>query len=308
MKKNNFSFLNFKQLASHFLNFILVFSAVQFILVRFFAFLFTPVSFLLVAVGAFILTALIEAILLAICGKTVGGVILGIIVREKDSPKKLSFKQALAKLFFISSSHRIENKSSSFLVKWGAACLIAVSCWMGFTESISSLKRISVPTVVHNTVEGWKTFHSEEIGFTVDFPTEPYKLENTLELPGRNHPINFQEIKSQKDENTAYSVSYLRIPKKWLMFRSATLLNGALKMLTDAQYNSEIVDKQIVSHRRYPALDFSIKQGDEMLKGRLILVGSTLFRVMMTQPKTQEFTDFRVFVDSFKPVEKKHLS
>jgi len=307
MEKNNLNkqnLLNLKQLFSGLLDYLLVFSVLQFVLVRFFAFLFTPLSFICVAFTAFILTSLVEAFLLTTWGKTIGGAILGIEIKDKVTSKKLSLKQALSKMFFFSSSHKIVTTPSPFFMKWGGVLVIAASSWLGFNESFFSLKKPVVSSIEHITVEGWKTFHSDEIGFAVDFPTDPYKLENTLDLPGRRSVI-FQEIKSLK-EQIAYSVSYLHIPKKWLMFRSSTILNGALKVLTDAQYNSEVVQKQVVSHRKYPALDFYIKQGDEILKGRLILVGSTLYRVMITQPKADEFSsDLQLFVDSFEPVEKK---
>lgn len=144
---------------------------------------------------------------------------------------------------------------------------------------------------------GWVEYLSENGKFSVHFPKKPEIVEKQVEVPNGD-PINLSEFKAVKD--AAFSVSYLDLPKKWRLFSSNTLLKGAMNVVHEHMQGTELTDKKIVKHKSYPAMDFKMKDGENHIEGRLILVGNTLYRLMVVYyPDTPRDLQHEIFVNSF---------
>lgn len=77
---------------------------------------------------------------------------------------------------------------------------------------------------------------------------------------------------------------------------------GALDLLVKySPDQSQIVDRNIILYQNHRALDFHLKQGDNEVSGRFILVDNTLYKLTVVYPASlsQQVQDGNPFLDSF---------
>ncbi len=152
----------------------------------------------------------------------------------------------------------------------------------------------------HERSINWIRYTSAEGKFSVDFPSYPELEFKHLEVPSGGKTLDYNEYKSYQTQQVYYSVSYLNFPGKWRLVGSKTLLKKALDLILDADRGTQLIDKQFVDHQDLSALQFHYKRGEEEIHGRLILVGTTLFKVTAVSPFSiaQQFPPHS-FLDSF---------
>lgn len=149
------------------------------------------------------------------------------------------------------------------------------------------------------TADGWVQYISDNGKFQVHFPKKPQQASQTFDVPN-GEPINLSEYKAAHKE-AEFSVSYLDLPKKWRLFSSNTLLKGAMKVVLEHMPGAELIDKQLVKHKNYPAMNFRLKEGGNTIEGRLILVGNTLYKLSVVYfPDTPREEQHETFLSSFE--------
>ena len=150
----------------------------------------------------------------------------------------------------------------------------------------------------YKTAEGWLAYTSEDGGFRVLFPNDPQEEAKVLPLPEHNKTLSYNELTSYQNKKVYYSVSYMEIPRKWKLAGTSRILQGALDGIVEYTPGAELLLKHFTKHKTYRALDFHFTQDGEEVEGRLILVGTTLFRLTVSYPPhlanklhQQEFLD-----------------
>ena len=150
--------------------------------------------------------------------------------------------------------------------------------------------------------DGWVQYYSMTRGFTVNFPDQPQEEAKQLEIPDSGKVLDYQEVSSQQTKDVLYSVSYMELPGKWRWAGSNTLLKGALDLYV--KYNpitSEVLNREIFLYQNHRALDFHLKQGDNEVQGRFILVDNTLYKLTVVYPSSlqEDVKEGQPFLDSF---------
>jgi hypothetical protein len=146
-------------------------------------------------------------------------------------------------------------------------------------------------------------YYSLTRGFAVSFPNDPKEQSKQLAIPNSGKTLSYEEVFSeQTQQDVVYSVSYMELPSKWRWAGSNTLLKGALDLLVKySSEPSEIVDREIILYQNHRALDFHLKQGNNEIRGRFILVDNTLYKLTVVYPSSlqQEIQQGNPFLDSF---------
>lgn len=232
----------------------------------------------------------LEALFISRYGTTPGKKLFGIVVPG------LTGKESLKRAFFWGKRPGIIVEKKISYWRYILALMIACSAGSGLFYG----KNISEAAVHYEQQvadSGWVEYIADNGKFSVHFPKKPVDVSKTVET-GSGDSISLSEVKAVKD--AAFSVSYLDLPRKWRLFSANTLLKGALNVVHDRMPGTEILDKQIVKHKNYPAMDFTMKEGENHIEGRLIVVGNTLYRLMVVYyPDTPREQQHETFVNSF---------
>ncbi len=238
------------------------------------------------------LWAPLEAILLSTWETTPGKLLFGIHIRGLD------FVQSLKRSFFIG------KRSGEMTVRptgrWRMLLSVVLTLMCGSSLFLGNdISDAAVEFERKATGDNWIQYASDDGKFKVQFPKKPKILEpQQYEVPN-GKPLDLTEVKAVSD--VAFSVTYLELPKKWRIFSTATLLKGAIKVVVEHMPEAELIEKKIVKHKNYPAMDFKLKQGDEEIEGRLILVGGTLYKLTVSYPpQTDREGQHETFLNSFE--------
>lgn len=207
----------------------------------------------------------------------------------------LSWKESFKRAFFLSQLRTVTEKPISF---WRYLIALMITCSGGsalfFGKDISD---VAIQYEQQVAGAGWIQYISDEGKFTVQFPKKPELEVKTYDVPDGD-PVCLNEYSVKKE--AGFSVSYLDLPKKWRLFSSTTLLKGAMKVVQEHMPGTELLEKTIVKHKDYPAMNFKMKEGSNIIEGRLILVGNTLYRLMVTYyPDTPQEQQHDAFLNSF---------
>jgi len=239
----------------------------------------------------------VEALLLMLFGTTPGKALLGIKICHRTGAK-LSFWQGLKRASGFASSGVIHQVPLTFK-RMLAAMVIVLSCsLMSIFGNALTKWTIGFERGISN--EGWVQYIHDEGEFKVHFPHDPKEEQKQLEIPNANKVLDYQELQATQNKKVHYSVTYMELPRKWKIAGSSTLLKGALEIMVKYLPETAIVNKQFTTHQTYRALDFHLKQGEDEVEGRLILVGMTLYKLtVIYPPELAETIQETPFFDSF---------
>ncbi len=224
----------------------------------------------------------IEALLLSTWKTTPGKALFSIRI-ETHLGGKLPFWISLKRALFLGRRPGIIRQKSVSSLRTCAGFLVFLSCLSGSLFE----KEIAVVTTgfeKYKAAEGWTEYTSTEGRFSVHFPDEPELETGILPVPSQKKNLNYSEFKSYQTKKVYYSVSFIELPKKWKMAGAARLLQGALKLIVEHTPDAHLLGQQMTRHKNFRALDFHLTQGDEEVQGRLVLVGTTLFRLTAVYP------------------------
>ncbi len=131
----------------------------------------------------------------------------------------------------------------------------------------------------------WKPYSSSDQRFRVDFPKDPVHESKQIAIPS-TEPLQYNEIRAEQSD-VIYAVSYMDFPSKWRLAGTSTLLKKSLLILIEHEAREQkLVEQKLTTHNGFPAIDYLIKEGEKEIKGRLILVNHTFYRLTATYPST----------------------
>ncbi len=232
----------------------------------------------------------LEALFLKKTGTTPGKKLFGL------SLPNLSWKECFKQAFFFRSRKKATERPISL---WRYVIALIFTC--GAASALftgSDILQVAIHYEQHVTGSNWVQYVSDDGRFAVQFPKKPQVESKTYDSPS-GEALSLNEYKAEKE--ASFSVSYLDVPKKWRIFSAPTLLKGAMNVVLEHMPGTELLEKKLVKHKNYPAMDFRLKEGENEIEGRLILVGNTLYRLMVVYyPDTPRDQQHNTFVHSFE--------
>lgn len=250
------------------------------------------------ALAVFFLWIPIEAFCISKWGTTPGKALFGIGVCDEKGAK-LKTLRALRRAAFLFPRPGVISQRRLSLARRISGFIIAVAC-LAMTFFGKTLTHWSMGWEKGMTNSQWIQYDRQDAGFSVQFPNDPKEESKKLKIPSANKVLSYQEITSHENKDVHYSVSYMDFPRKWKWAGSGTLLKGALDALVKHTPNAVLAHREVTSHQSYRAMDFRLRQGGNEIKGRLIIVGTKLYKLTITYPisAAKEFED-NPFFNSF---------
>lgn len=137
--------------------------------------------------------------------------------------------------------------------------------------------------------------------FTVQFPTDPEEKVEAIAVSDRT--LQYQEYKSEADD-TEYKVSYIDFPGIWKMAGSKTILTKSFHTLLDHEEQVEkVIQAELTHHQGNPSLHYHLIQAGKEVKGRLVIVGNTIYQLVVSYPKAiAQKIDTDRFLNSFRAI------
>lgn len=161
------------------------------------------------------------------------------------------------------------------------------------------------------TQEQWKAFTSKSDGFSVDLPTKPEHISQTIDIPKTDLKINYNTYLSEPSDNVVYVISVWDYPSQIDMSKPEVNLQDGFGGMLSALPGSEVLNMRMTEVDGFKALEFLVKNEDIYFQGKLILVYNTLYQVFTVYKSTVDMTnDYIHFIDSFKLIspEKRKVS
>ncbi|MBP9841020.1 MAG: RDD family protein [Simkaniaceae bacterium] len=149
----------------------------------------------------------------------------------------------------------------------------------------------------------WKKFTAPQGDFTINFPKLPKEESRKLPIPNSKNTLPYTEFQCTHTSGTNYSISYTILPSKWLKYSSSLVLKGSLRFINKHIGKSEIVSKRVHRFKSLPALDYTLFNGEVEQRGKLILIGNTLYKIEVTyRPSQKESVEktLNAFLNSFE--------
>ncbi len=240
-------------------------------------------------------SAPLEALFLSKKGTTLGKAIFGITVKNERG-SLLSFKEGLKYAFFV--SRKGVKVAVRPIPRWRYLITLIVAILCGSSLFFGKeLSEVAAQYEKKGMEKGWVQYIPSDGKFTVDFPKKPAVDSQVYVVPNAQ-PLNLSVHEAKAE--AVFSVSYMELPRKWRIFSPSTLFKGAMNAVIEHTEGAVLIEKKQVRHKNYPALNFRLKQGEEEIQGRLILVGSTLYKLTITcSPEERVEQDSDRFLNSF---------
>lgn len=195
--------------------------------------------------------------------------------------------------------------------------LILVGVMIGFggyflydQKRVSAPKSLNLHHVVKQAAEfkKWVSFNPKGEHFAASFPKKPESNKRKLPIPGSSDSLDYREFFCELNGGIRYSVSYTTLPDGWLKYGNSLVLGGALKVIMQGLGKTQLVGKETIQFKSFPALDYehytAAKEGQREYAGTLILVGNVLYNVEMSYPlelHNQVQDHVANFIENFKP-------
>jgi hypothetical protein len=264
----------------------------------FLPFFYGPFFYYYLALAVPLLWAPLEAFLISKWATTPGKALFGLSVRDAFG-FKLPYAVSLRRAFFLPGRPgSLFQKRISWRRK---LCAIATSTAFVLAAVYGNVLTLwSIGLNKGISPDEWIQYSSDDAGFKISFPTNPEEASKELVIPDSGKVLSYEEITSAENEKVHYSVSHMELPRKWRLAGSTTLLKGVLDIMVKYE-GSELIEKEFKKFDGFRVLDFRMKQGNDEVKGRLIIVGPTLYKLSITYPSTHaDKMQQNPFLDSFE--------
>ncbi len=240
-----------------------------------------------------------EALLFSLWGTTPGKKIFSIRIADHLG-RKLPYLLALKRSLCLGIRPGVMRKEALSI---GRGCLGVLSGLVLFFVAFFGKEVMELTTGFekHKTASGWVLYTSPNGEFAVSLPTDPSFESKELPVPAQGKTLSYEEVKSYQSKKVYYSVTYMELPRKWKLAGSSRLLRGVLDVMIENTPGAVLQNKQFAKHQNERALDFHYTVGDEEVQGRLILVGTTLFRLTAVySPSSAKYLQHDEFIQSFE--------
>ena len=114
------------------------------------------------------------------------------------------------------------------------------------------------------------------------FPKEPELKEIKKPIPHSAHILVYKEYTQEK-----YSLGYVDLPASWVKWGSNLVFKGTLQQVISREKGT-ITQKQKTLHEQYPAMDYEILRNGSKTLGRLILVGTTVYKLEVKEESSSK--------------------
>lgn len=215
--------------------------------------------------------------------------------------KKLPFYRCL-KAFYIPDKGILTSVKKFTWLSKGISLFVLGTSLLTFSMN-STLAPVKTGLVKNFVISGWIKFKAKEGGFSVQLPCKPKFLEKELPLPPSGaKTIPYNEYISKIEGDLSYSVSYIDVPSKWTSFGVQTILKESLRIIGKAQPGFELLDKEFKNFAGHNVLDFKAILEGRQIEGRLLFIGSKLFKLEVNLPvdSNHDIQEVEQFLNSFK--------
>lgn len=144
----------------------------------------------------------------------------------------------------------------------------------------------------------WQTYFFDDEGFSIALPGAPVKEDRVMDIRKYHRTLDYEEYVSQAGPEASYSVSCMKFPRSWRFLGGGVLLNGALDVLVENIPGASLLAKEATKFGNYRSVDFQVQDGERRIIGKLILMGTKLFKLSCSAPASQR-VDPSGFFDSF---------
>jgi hypothetical protein len=242
-----------------------------------------PFFYYYLALATPILWIPLEAFFISKWTTTPGKALFGMSVWNGTLGRELSYWQALKRsLFLPRRPGTLYQKSISWKRKILAFAASSAFVLAAIYGNVLTMWSVGLEKGI--SPDGWVQYSSADVGFKVSFPTDPEQESKELVIPNSGKVLNYQEFSSEEKGKVSYKLNHMELPRKWRLAGDTTLLKGVLDAIVKHTSNAELLEKQFTMHHGYRALDFHLKQDEMEVKGRLILVGGTLYKLTIDYP------------------------
>lgn len=190
------------------------------------------------------------------------------------------------------------GKSKKKLRQWMGIVLLVIGAGAGAFTFVSRDVQKELTKIESN--DNWVQFSPADKRFSIEFPKSPKEASRQIEIPSANQSLDYREMRAEESE-VSYAVSYIDFPRKWRLVGANTLLKKSLAILVEHEAEGmKLVSQQVSTHNGLPALDYVVKHGEREIQGKLILSGTTLYRLTATYlPAKASLVQHAQFVSSF---------
>jgi hypothetical protein len=140
----------------------------------------------------------------------------------------------------------------------------------------------------------WVQYTHEDKGFSIYFPDEPAETTKPL-TPSGETGLNYTEMSSKEKKGT-YTLSYLKMPKKWGLAGENTILKVSLDMIVKNTKGATLVKKEMVTYQGHKAIDYTLRAEGKEITGRILLHSKVLYKLNIEYP---EGSSNKVFKEEF---------
>jgi hypothetical protein len=156
-------------------------------------------------------------------------------------------------------------------------------------------------TPTQNTSIQWQPYSYKENNFSVSLPSAPQHTHQELSLPNSQLKIPYDIYVSDPTDKTSYLVGVAQYPTEVNVSVPENNLKAAVNGTLGSTPGGKLISSEMTTVTNFPAIDFSIEGVNYHMKGRYILVGHTLYQLMLAYDKNINVDkDYSTFVDSFK--------
>jgi len=263
----------------------------------FLPFFYGPFFYYALALASPVLWVPLEAFFISKWATTPGKSLFGLTVRNVLG-FKLSYFAALKWASFLPGSlDCVRQKSISWKRKLLGFAASAAFVFAAIYGNMLMLGGIGMDQGIPTS--GWVEYSPSNANFKISFPTDPQSESKELLIPDSGKVLNYEEITSEK-KKVSYSVSHIQLPSKWRFAGNTTLLKGVLDVLVKYTGGVELLEKEFRKIGGHRVLDYRLKQEKNEEKGRLIIIGSTLYKLTIVYPQNfDEDLQEDQFLDSF---------
>lgn len=158
----------------------------------------------------------------------------------------------------------------------------------------------SCPTAVSPSGANWFTYKSSKDGFSILFPEQPV-LDSKENIPVESLDMTYSWSSYKADDDTtSFFVSKYIYSGELNITDKDEVLKAYLSSITDSK-DTKLISSSYTYQSGNRALEFLIKSGGEMLKGRYVLVGQELYLLMVDYfPVNYDQKVYDNFINSFK--------
>lgn len=168
-----------------------------------------------------------------------------------------------------------------------------------FSQALITARQKGIQNGLANS---WQTYNSDSEKFSVLFPKVP-TVDNSHDLTQDNPDATsgYVRYKSNPSDQTIYSIFKYKYASEIDTSDPDTLLKNMLNGIVSSDSSNNLESSNYTDYAGYRALDHVVKNKDEYIKGRLILVGQNPYWLALEcVPAYCNDSEYQKFVDSLQ--------